>query len=185
MKYLLTGEETERLKFRLLLQSDYDEWLPLFPDNDAARFLGMAHLVTPKERCDLWFEKSMARYDNETGGMNVLTDKQTGKMIGQCGLLMQEVEGEWIMEIGYSILPQYWGKGYASEAARKCRDYAFSHGYANELFSIIHPDNHGSAKVAENNGMRFYKPLPDYKGMPVNVYRITREEWERGFGVGL
>ena len=179
MKYLLTREETERLKFRLLQQSDYDEWLPLFTDIDTVRFLAMEHLTTSKERCDLWFEKSLARHNNDTGGMNVLIDKQTGKMIGQCGLLVQELEGELIMEIGYSILPQYCGKGYATEAAKKCRDYAFIHGYKNELYSVIHIDNYGSVKVAENNGMRIYKTLPDYKGMPVKIYRITCEEWQQ------
>jgi ribosomal-protein-alanine N-acetyltransferase len=179
MKYLLTGEETDRLKFTLLQLSDYDEWIPLFADTDTVRFLGMENLATSKEQCDLWFEKSLTRHDNDTGGMNVLIDKQTGKMIGQCGLLMQDLEGEWIMEIGYSILPQYCGKGYASESSKKCRNYAFLHGYKDELYSVIHIDNLGSAKVAENNGMHIYKTLPDYKGMPVNIYRITREEWQQ------
>ncbi|MCW3123897.1 MAG: acetyltransferase, family [Flavipsychrobacter sp.] len=179
MKYLLTGEDTERLNFRLLQLTDYADWLPLFVDTDAARFLGMTHLASSEEQCDFWFERSMGRYDNGTGGMNVLVDKQTGKMIGQCGLLVQELEGESILEVGYSMLPQYWGKGYATEAARKCRDYAFTHGYAKELYSIIHIENYGSVKVAENNGMSFCKTLPDYKGMPVNIYRITREEWQQ------
>lgn len=179
MKYLLTGEETERLKFRLLQHSDYEEWLPLFANKDTARFLGMEHLTTPEEQCDLWFEKSLSRHDNGTGGMNVLIDKLTGKMIGQCGLLVQEVEGESIMEIGYSILPQYCGRGYASEAAKKCRDHAFIHGYSDKLHSIIHIENHGSIKVAGHNGMRTCKTLPDYKGMTVYIYGITHEEWRQ------
>ncbi len=179
MKYLLSGEETERLKFRLLQSSDYDDWMPLFSDSNTARFLGMHHLETPKEQCDLWFEKSMFRHENDTGGMNVLIDKQTGKMVGQCGLLVQEVEGESIMEIGYSILPQYCGRGYASEAAKKCRDYAFTQGFNDKLHSIIHTENYGSMKVAEHNGMQRWKNLPDYKGMPVYLYRITIEEWQR------
>ena len=179
MKYLLTGEETERLKFRLLQQSDYDEWLPLFVGLDTPRFLGMGHLATSKEQCDLWFEKSLARYEDGLGGMNVLVDKLTGKIVGQCGLLIQDMEGEMIMEIGYSLLPQHRGKGYASEAAKKCKDYAFTHGYKDELYSIIHIENHASAKVAEGNGMRLYKTMADYKGMPADIYRVTREEWQQ------
>lgn len=177
MKYLLAGEETERLEFRLLQLEDYDEWMPLFDDHDTVRFLGMQDLNSIKEKCDLWFEKSLSRHENDMGGMNVLIDKQTNKMIGQCGLLVQEVQGESIMEIGYSILPQYCGKGYASEAAKKCRDYAFKNGYSDKLHSIIHTDNLGSKKVAERNGMCLYKTLPEYKGMPVFIYRITLEEW--------
>lgn len=179
MKYLLTGEETERLKFRLLESNDYDEWIPLFSDNGTAKFLGMADLKTSKEQCDLWFEKSLKRHTDDTGGMNVLVDKSTNKMVGQCGLLIQEVDGETIMEIGYSILPQFRGTGYASEAAKKCRDHAFTHGYTDKLHSIINIENYGSIKVAENNGMRIWKTLPDYKGMAVFIYRMTLEEWQQ------
>jgi len=179
MRYLLTGEETERLKFRLLQEDDYDEWINLFIGTDAARFLGMGHLHTAKEQCDLWFQKGFARYKNLEGGMNVLVDKATGKMVGQCGLLLQEVEGSIIMEVGYSVLPQYQGKGYAIEAAGKCRDYAFTNRFADELYSTIHTENISSVKVAEKNGMRLHKFVPDFKGMQVNLYRITREEWEQ------
>jgi ribosomal-protein-alanine N-acetyltransferase len=177
MKYMLTGEETERLKFRLLQDSDYDEWMGLFGNSDTVRFLALEHLATAKECCDFWFEKAMARYANGTGGMNVLIAKDSGHLIGQCGLLIQELGGEEIMEVGYSLLPQHCGMGYASEAAKKCRDYAFSHGYKDELYSIIHTDNYLSVKVAESNGMRLYRTLPDYKGIAVKIYRITREEW--------
>lgn len=178
MQYLLTGEQTLRLFFRLLTPDDYDAWLPLFEHPDAARFLGMAHLKTPFEQCDLWFEKSLARYENGTGGMNVLVDKITGAIIGQCGLLVQNLEGEHIMEIGYSILPSQWGKGYASEAAMKCRNFAFDNNIADNLHSIIHPENIGSMKVAEQNGMKRHRFIENYHGMPVNVYRITKDEWQ-------
>ncbi len=177
MKYLLTGEETERLKFRLLEESDYGEWIHLFSGTEAARFLGMGHLWTAGEQCDLWFEKAFDRYKNGTGGMNALVDKQTGKLVGQCGLLIQEIDDETVMEVGYSVLPQYWGKRYAIEAASRCRDHAFVSGYTDDLYSIIHTENHSSVRVAEKNGLRVHRFHPDFRGMPVNFYRITREEW--------
>lgn len=179
MRYLLTGEETQRLSFRLLSPDDYNDWLPLFEHPDAGRFLGMGHLVSSREKCDMWFTRSMARYENGTGGMNVLVDKLSGKMVGQCGLLIQNVEGQQIMEIGYSILPAHWGKGYASEAARKCRDYAFEKGFTEKLHSIIHPENIGSMTVAEHNGMSRHRFMEDYHGMPAHLYRVTRDEWLR------
>ena len=176
MKYLLTGQETERLKFRLLQDSDYNTWINLFRGTDYARFLGMAHLQTPEEQCNLWFEKVKTRYGNDRGGMNVLIDKHTGELVGQCGLQVQDVDGDTIIEVGYSLLPQHHGKGYAIEAAKKCRDYAFEQGYADELFSIIHIENQPSVEVALRNGMRLYKAT-EFLGMPVNLYRITKEEW--------
>ncbi len=181
MNYLLTGEETDRLRFRMLEESDYDEWMNLFVGTDAARFLGMDHLQTPKEQCDMWFEKSFGRYRDNTGGMNVLIEKATGKLVGQCGLLVQEIDEGTVLEVGYSLLPQHQGKGYALEAASKCRDHAFGKGYTDTLYSIIHPENIPSVKVAVKNGMSLYKFQPDFKGMPVNLYRVTKEEWGRVF----
>lgn len=180
MKYLLTGQETERLQFRLLQDNDYDTWIDLFKHSDAANYLGMAHLQTAEEQCDLWFEKVKARYANDRGGMNVLIDKQNGLLVGQCGLLVQDVEGVAILEIGYSLLPQHQGKGYATEAATKCRDYAFEQGYATELHSIIHIDNKPSVEVALRNGMQLYKST-DFLGMAVDIYRITKEDWMKRF----
>ena len=109
--------------------------------------------------------------------MNVLIDKKSKELVGQAGLLIQEVDGGTMMEIGYSILPKHWKKCYASEAAVKCRDYAFKNGFTNELISIIHVDNLASVKVAEINGMTLWKTV-DFKDMPVHIFKITRTEWD-------
>jgi [ribosomal protein S5]-alanine N-acetyltransferase len=172
--YLLTGQETERLSFKLVTIDYYDEWLPLFREENVAAFLGMDTNFTPEECCKTWFEKSLMRYEKNLGGMNVVIDKQNGRLIGQCGLLIQEVEGKERLEIGYSMLPEFWGKGYASEAAIKCKEFAFDNNLADSLISIVHPDNIGSETVARKNGMQLEKYLADYKGMPVNIFRVDR-----------
>lgn len=177
MKYTLDGEETNRLKFRLLTQDDFNSWLPLF-NEDVAKFLGMQSIKTPEKQCEKWFELAKNRYDNDLGGMNVLIDKKLNKLVGQCGLLVQELENKTEIEIGYSILPEFWNKGYASEAAQKCRNYAFENNIAEYLISIIHIDNIKSAKVAINNGMKVWRTTV-FKEMPVNVYRITKEDWRK------
>ena len=179
MKYLLTGEETSRLRFRLVEDADFDTWLPLFETQEAATFLGLDKTLSPRELCEAWFTKLKHRYTNGLGGMNALIDKTTGAFIGQCGLLVQTVEEEQKLEIGYSILPQYWGKGYATEAATKCKDFAFTHAFADHLISIVHLDNIASATVARKNGMRIEKTVANYKNMPVNVFRIDLETWSK------
>ena len=176
MKYLLDGQETERLKFRLVQPDDFDTWISLFRDSDAGDFLGMADLNTPEEQCQRWFDICDNRYKKDLGGMNVLIDKTLNKMVGQCGLLIQDVDEVKELEVGYSILPQYQGKGYATEAARKCRDYGFENDYSDHIISIIHIDNTKSAQVALRNGMTKWKRT-EYKKMPVDIFRITREEW--------
>lgn len=178
MKYLLTGEETERLDFQLLEEKHFQEWLPLFFDGNAAKFLALDTSLSPARLCETWFAKVFHRYDSDLGGMNVLVEKRSGKMVGQCGLLVQDVENEILLEIGYSILPEFWNKGYASEAARKCRDHAFLNNFADSLVSIIHTENIASEKVALKNGMKLHKTLPSYKGVPANLFRITKDEWQ-------
>lgn len=176
MKYLLAGESTARLKFRHVKDQDFTPWMSLFEAENAARFVGLGHLETPEECCKAWFEKGKARYSNDLGGMNALVEKTSNSLIGQAGLLIQEVDGSTVMEIGYSMLPQYWNKGYATEAAIKCRDFAFGQNYAEELISIIHTENEGSMKVARNNGMKLWKNT-EYKGTAVHIFRITKKEW--------
>jgi ribosomal-protein-alanine N-acetyltransferase len=172
MRYLLTGEETKRLRFRLLEESDFDAWLPLFSTPEAIQFLGLAGIPTPEKRCRKWFETVQNRYENNLGGMNVLIDKQTETLIGQCGLLVQEVDGIRELEIGYSVLPCFWGNGYATEAARKCKEFAFANQFSGSLISIVHIQNIRSVHVAQKNGMILDKQTI-FKDMPVNIFRIN------------
>ena len=81
-----------RMKKREIAQAKFDNRRePLFHEKQAALFLGMNVEASPKESCESWFEKSMWRYDQKKGGMNVLVNKETGELVGQSGLLIQEV----------------------------------------------------------------------------------------------
>ncbi|MFD2516155.1 GNAT family N-acetyltransferase [Pontibacter locisalis] len=177
MKYLLKGQETERLKFRLLQQDDFDSWMKLFRAKNVAIFLGLDPTLSEYELCKLWFERGSHRYENDLGGMNVLIEKSTGLVVGQCGLLVQTVEDVERLEVGYSILPEFWGRGFASEGAAKCKNYAFENDLADSLISIIHVDNIVSERVALKNGMALEKKLDSYKGNPVNIFRIDKKNW--------
>ena len=173
MKYMLVGEESARLRFRMLLPNDFDTWIELFKEEGVGEFLGMVSIPTPEEQCQKWF--TLNRYENGLGGMNVLMDKNTGEFIGQCGLLVQEVDNITELEIGYSILPKFWNQGYATEAARKCKEFAFQHDFADSIISIIHVDNIQSEKVAQKNGMDLDKQTV-FKEMPVNIFRVNRPD---------
>jgi len=177
MKYTLDKQETERLKFRLLNIADFDACIKLFEDIEVCRFLGVDKIETPKERCRLWFEMTFERYKNGLGGQNILLDKETNTIIGQCGLLVREIEGKKEIEIAYSILPEYRKKGYATESTEKCKNFAFENKFSESLISIIHTENINSEKVAKKNGMRKDKKT-EFKGMSVNIYRIDFNEWK-------
>lgn len=175
MKYLLDGEQTERLEFRKIQVSDFNDWLEFF--RDARTHQHWAPMQNPPEvECRLWYEKQHWRYANDMGGMNALIQKQSGKLVGHCGLLVQTVDDETELEIGYSLLPKFWNRGYATEAAKKCRDFAFKNHCADTLISIISKTNMPSQKVAVANGMLLQKETM-YHGMEVNIFRISNSVW--------
>ncbi|MCK8523919.1 GNAT family N-acetyltransferase [Aquimarina sp. D1M17] len=175
MKYMLIGEETERLTFRKLEQRDFEEWTELFEEQNVAKFLGLDQSLNASGLCKAWYDKTTNRYANNLGGMNVLIDKKTNRFIGQCGLLVQTIDDEERLEVGYSILPKYWNQGYAFEAAFKCKNYAFENDFANSLVSVVHIENIGSEKVALKNGMTFEKKTEDV----FNVFSISKTTWDK------
>lgn len=171
-KYLLDNQTSDRLLYRKLTNSDFEDWLPFYNDPRSTQYWD----GLPKdsvEACKAQFERVFERYQNDLGGMNALILKESGKLIGICGLLVQTVDNVKELEIGYSILPNYWLKGLASEAARKCKAFAFENNFSDSLISIIHVDNIPSQKVAINNGMYLDKTTV-YKNNPVHIFRVKR-----------
>ena len=174
MKYLLDGVETERLFFRKVEESDFDYWLKFFEHPNSADYLGLGEDKDPYKQCRNWFDRLAYRYENDLGGMNMLIDKAAGEAVGQCGILIQEVDKKLEFEIGYSIMPRFWGLNFATEAAIKCKECAFERNYTNSLISIIHVDNIRSEKVARKNGMDIEKQTI-FRDMPVNIFRINKK----------
>ena len=175
-KYSLEGQETERLLFRRITEQDFDTWLAFCKYLDSLKYIfsqEQLKVEDPIERCNIWFKRVFNRYENGLGGMNALIDKQTGELVGQCGLLIQTIDDIEELEIGYSLMPAFRGKGFASEAAIKCKEFAFENEYATSLISVIVPENTDSIKVAMNNGMKLDKSTTS-NGDIVNIYRIYK-----------
>ncbi|MCJ7467857.1 MAG: GNAT family N-acetyltransferase [Maribacter sp.] len=171
MELLLQGQETERLLFRKLRNIDFDAWLP-FHQNPLSTQFWEGLPQNPKISCQEWFARVFYRYENQLGGMKALIEKKSSKLIGQCGLLIQEVDEKRELEIGYSILPSYWGNGFATEAAQKCKTFAFENQFAESLISIVHIDNIASKKVAWKLGMEIERQTI-YKDNPVYIFRTN------------
>jgi RimJ/RimL family protein N-acetyltransferase len=102
--------------------------------------------------------------------MNALIEKESGRLVGQCGLLIQTIDGIEELEIGYSILPAFRNKGYASEAAQKCKLFAFENKLSDSVISCILPGNIFSEQVAIKNSMTLEKITQD-KGETIQVFR--------------
>ncbi|HEY5825692.1 MAG TPA: GNAT family N-acetyltransferase, partial [Cyclobacteriaceae bacterium] len=149
---------------------DYDQWLEFF--KDPASFIHWkSEQQSPEKECSDWYEKQFNRYEFDRGGMNALIEKSSGKLIGHCGLLVQQVDGITELEIGYSLLLNGRNKGYATEAAMKCKEYAFANNLTSSLISIISLTNQPSMNVAVKNGMKPEKQTV-YNGNEVMIYRI-------------
>ena len=176
MQYLLDGQESERLLYRKLLKTDFDIWLDFCRDEYSLQYIWLTESKDPIEKCKVWFDRVFNRYENHLGGMNVLIEKKNNKFVGQCGLLIHTVDGIKELEIGYSLMHEFRGKGYALEAAKKCKDYAFENNLSNSLISIIHIDNKESEKVAVKNGMKISKTTT-YNNSRVNIFRINKSDW--------
>jgi RimJ/RimL family protein N-acetyltransferase len=122
-------------------------------------------------------DESIARYTRsfaENGyGLWALEDRALGRCIGTCGLLVFP-DGKQRVEIGWRLEPAAWGKGYATEAARAARDWAFANVPGlDRLIAVIQPGNAASIRVAEKLGMTFLADERGLEDQPVVVYELT------------
>ena len=124
-----------------------------------------------------WIERNMDRYRKDGFGLWAVCLKDTGEMIGDCGLTMQDIKGEILPEIGFHIRCDRRREGYAKEAARAVRDWAFRNTDHAALYSCCKYTNEPSFRTAGSIGMRFDCEYPDKINGKTHVSVITREEW--------
>lgn len=111
-------------------------------------------LQSPPSRLDLW----------------TVTERQSGAVVGHCGLLPKAVEGRDEGELNYVIAAAYWGRGYATEAACAIKYYALNSLGIARLVALIHPENTASERVALKLGMRFETETIRPNGKKLKVY---------------
>ena len=166
----LAGQETERLRFRAITLQDVDLWMDYMNDAQAIRF--MPFTLGSRADCTFMLQRSLDRYSTDGSGLYMLELKETGVAVGQCGLLTQTVDGEPELEVGYHFLPQHWGHGYATEAARFCMRFAEQSAIAPSIISLIDHENHRSQNVARRNGLVAEKNTV-HRGHPAVVFRAV------------
>lgn len=173
----LQPKESARLYLRPLSFNDIDAWREFTADEEALRYFPEEFRLNPNGAED-WIEKQIDRYRANTFGLLALIEKQSGAFVGQCGLLLRSEFDKPELEVGYSLIRRFWGKGYAIEAARFCRDYAFKNDLSNSIISLINPENLPSIKVAETNGM-VNKGLVKFYDMDHGFFQISKNDWKR------
>jgi len=115
----------------------------------------MTYYPAPKSRDEAaqWIEWNKANYAEHGHGLWIV-ETHAGEFLGDCGLTWQEFNGRSELEVGYHLRTDFQGRGYATEAAAACKDYARDVLHVQRLVAIIHPDNFASRRVAEKIGMR-------------------------------
>lgn len=166
--------ETERLILREMQPSDFDALCRIMQDEETMTAYEGAF---SDEEVQAWLDRQLERYRKWGFGLWAVILKENGAMIGQCGLTMQPWKGEEVLEIGYLFERAYWHRGYATEAAKACRVYAFDTLNAKEICSIIRDTNTASQNVALRNGMKKTDSwVKHYRGvdMPHDRYVVWR-----------
>lgn len=168
--------KTERLLLREMNPDDYDALYEILSDAET-----MKHYPKPFDEAKVryWIDWNMENYRTFGFGLFAVVLKETGKVIGDAGITMQIINGKIKPEIGYHIHKAYQGRGYATEAARKCRDFIFQSTTFNTVYTYMKYTNVGSYTVAKKNGMRFIEEYENETNKVSCVYAITRAEWEK------
>jgi RimJ/RimL family protein N-acetyltransferase len=158
--------ETERLKLRELVETDFDALHEVVGDAETMRYYP-AH--NDRAGTARWILRNRESYEARGYGLWAVILKDSDRFLGQCGILDVHIDGEVVPEIAYHINRSFWNQGYATEAARACLEYGFR---SLELETIhIHTwvENSPSRRVAEKIGMKQVKEFDKH----MSAYGMT------------
>lgn len=159
---------TQRLRLEKIEKSHFNDLFALVSNPKVQRYFPT---TLNRNEAREFYEKIQNRYETDGYCFWAVVRQDDNQFIGICGILKQEVDGQIETEIGYRILDEFWGKGYATEAAEGCIKYAKEKLKKISVISLILSVNAPSIKVAEKNGLKFEKESM-FHGLPHNVYRL-------------
>lgn len=160
---------TDRLILRPFRADDIDAYAEMCADPDVMEFLSADGALL--SRADAWRQMSMflGHWELRGFGTWAVEERATGLFVGRIGL--HHPEGWPDRELGWTIARKFWGKGLATEGARAAMQYAFSVLGWSHIVSLIHPNNHRSARVAERLGQHVHG-VAEVRGLHLTMYRV-------------
>jgi RimJ/RimL family protein N-acetyltransferase len=167
--------ETERLILRPTAREDFEPWVAFMADPEAARFIGGA-----QPRAAVWrgFMAMAGSWQLLGFAMFSVIEKSSGRWVGRVG--PWQPDGWPGTEVGWGLVREVWGQGYAREAATASIDWAFDTLGWTEVIHCIDPDNRPSQALAHRLGSSNSGPvrLPaPFETLQVHAWRQTREQW--------
>ncbi len=172
--------ETPRLILREMLPTDAEGMFELDVNPEVHRYLGN-HPVTDIQQSRDIIDAVRRQYEENGIGRWAAIEKSSGAFIGWAGLkLIKEPLNNHVdfYDVGYRLIPRFWGKGYATEAAKASLEYAFTHLPTDVVYALAHVDNAGSKNVLQKCGLVILENFM-LEDMMVAWLRITREEWSQ------
>ncbi len=166
--------ETARLMIREYTMDDFDGLYEILSDTETMKYYPRPYDENGTRR---WINWCLDSYRQNGFGLWALELKDTGAFIGDCGISMQNIDGEILPEIGYHVNKKYWRQGYAKEACAAVKDWLFENTDFDCVYSYMNQENLPSYATAEANGMTRIKAYNDGEEA-LFVYAITRKEWE-------
>lgn len=147
--------KTQRLIIRRHVPQDFEPMRSFFSDEEATRFLDMTPEQKTEEAIHALLDDVIGSYDSgEPIFAMAIVEKEGGRFVGSCGMAPEDLDPREI-QIFYVILPEFQGRGFASEAAAGLVERAFSKLGVDRLFASMAAENVASVKVAEKLGMTF------------------------------
>jgi [ribosomal protein S5]-alanine N-acetyltransferase len=166
--------ETERLILRPFHERDLNRYLAFMTDPAATQYLMLTELQKTAPGARQLFDQILASYHTDDPVLALAIELKGHGFIGSCGCSALPTPG--VHEIYYSLLPAYWGRGYATEASRALIEYCLLDTSCHEIRAYMAPDNVKSAAVAERAGMLHWgiHRHPVF-GNEARVYTLRRE----------
>ena len=146
--------ETENLILRPFKDGDVDDYFGVLDSPEVRRWL---HIPESLDRSDAWQQMAwfVGQWELRGTGHWALEEKKSGQFVGRAGLHRPERHDWPGVEVGWLLHPDYWGRGYATEAGAVAVRYGFEDLQVDKLFSCILPENHRSQAVAKRLGFEF------------------------------
>lgn len=166
--------ETNRLLIRKFNQTDIDAVFAMRKDEEVMRFIRQPQ--TNRQEAENWLDLLSSRWQTERIGFCALIEKNSNCLIGWCGLWRLKETNE--VEVGYAIVKEYWGKGYAVEAAEVFLKYGFEDLSFEKIVAVANPENRNSWRVMEKLGMTF-DHIGKYYDNDLVHYTIKKDDYFR------
>jgi len=168
--------ETPRLRMRRYVEDDAGLVHAMMSDPTVMQYFPAPFDL---ERARALIAYVLNSYESHGYSFLALERKPDFIYVGHVGLLhWDDVDDREDVEVAYFLRREFWGNGYATEAARASRDWAFENTGTDRVVSFIDVNNAPSIAVAERNGMTRLRRLEQNRfGKPMYVYGVYRDEW--------